>query len=142
MSPVAVVGWVASAGVAVALGAAVWTEPQLREASFWLLPLGAMAWIFVAAGLGIPALALLKLLERSTTLYVLLVTSIGVAIGAGVGIPNGAVIGGAISVGVLYALAAVGIVMTMEANSTPHPDARASAVLDQPTSARAGERGR
>jgi hypothetical protein len=27
-------------------------------------------------------------------------------------------------------------------NSTPHPDARVSAVLDQPPSARAGERGR
>ena len=30
----------------------------------------------------------------------------------------------------------------LRSNSTPHPDARASAALDQPPSARAGERGR
>src|SRR5262245_45513574 len=94
MSPVAIVGWAAGVGVAVALGAALWTEPQLREAWLWVVPLGAMAWIFVAAGLGLPALVLLKLVERSAAAYVLVITTIGVAIGAGIGIPNGTVIGG------------------------------------------------
>ena len=34
------------------------------------------------------------------------------------------------------------IVWRLRSNSTPHTDARGSAVLDQPPSARAGERGR
>jgi hypothetical protein len=40
------------------------------------------------------------------------------------------------------AVLVVAIKLLMPPNSTPHPDARASAALDQPPSARAGERGR
>ena len=45
----------------------------------------------------------------------------------------------ALVVGVFLLGATIGEVRS---NSTPHPDARASSVLDQPPSARAGERGR
>jgi hypothetical protein len=135
MSPITIVIWATSIAVAIGIGAAIWTEPEFSAHFwFWFPPLGAIAWIFIAAAIGFPAIAFLKLRERSKTAYVAAVLLVGVVLGGGIGAANAALLGGAIFGGLLYGTTALAIVIAsnMEANPTVDTDARESGARGSP----------
>jgi hypothetical protein len=116
MSPGAISFAVAGVLILAGIAAGAWADANFLRAWYYVLPVAAMLWVFVAGALAVPILGLLKLAKRSKIAYVLVLLTLGAAIGGGIGMANAVVVGGIIVGALTYAIAASIVVWRIHEN--------------------------